>query len=77
MFVFRGRHRAAGAVRADRVFAPLVGVVGCLRRRRRLNLIAMPELSAPGVLLLIEARTMRIREINIPRDKQCAVCGGG
>ena len=59
------------------VFAPLVGVVGCLQAAAAIKLIAMPELSAPGVLLLIEARTMRIREINIPRDKQCAVCGGG
>lgn len=57
------------------VFAPLAGVVGCLQAAAALKIIAMPQLpDTAGRLLLIEARTMQLREILLPRDPACAVC---
>ena len=57
------------------VFAPLTGVVGCLQAASAIKLIATPHLSSPGRLLLIEAKEMRIREVRVPRDPKCKVCG--
>ncbi|MGU9951456.1 MAG: HesA/MoeB/ThiF family protein [Gammaproteobacteria bacterium WSBS_2016_MAG_OTU1] len=57
------------------VFAPLVGVVGCLQAAAAIKLLAMPQLATVGNLLLIEARTMEMREVRVPKDPQCAVCG--
>ncbi len=57
------------------VFAPLTGVVGCLQAAAAIKLVAAPHLSTPGRLLLIAARDMQIREVKVPRDPQCAVCG--
>ena len=59
------------------VFAPLTGIVGCMQAAAALKLIAAPELSEFGKLILIEARKMNIREVRVPRDSKCGVCGGG
>ncbi|MGI9297736.1 MAG: ThiF family adenylyltransferase, partial [Gammaproteobacteria bacterium] len=57
------------------VFAPLAGIVGCMQAAAALKLLAAPHLSKPGRLLLIEARKMEIREVRVPRDPECPVCG--
>ena len=57
------------------VFAPLVGIVGCMQAAAAIKIIAAPHLAATGKLLLIEARKMEIREVRVPRDSQCTVCG--
>ena len=56
------------------VFAPLAGVVGCLQAAAALKLVAAPQLSFPGKLLLIDARAPDIREVRIPRDPECPIC---
>ena len=49
------------------VLAPLAGIVGCLQAAAALKIIAMPQLpSDSGRLLLIEARTMQLREVRLP-----------
>lgn len=57
------------------VFSPLVGIVGAMMAAEALKIIAMPKAKTlAGRLLLIDARTMHIREIKLPQDKQCPVC---
>lgn len=58
------------------VFAPLTGIIGCVQAAEALKLLANPELPGlTGRLLLTDARGMRMREIVVPRDPQCVVCG--
>ena len=59
------------------VFAPLTGIIGCIQAAEALKILANPELpNLAGRLLLADARGTRIREIKIPRDPECVVCGG-
>ena len=57
------------------VFAPLVGIVGAIQAAEALKLIADVGEVAVGRLLLFDAYTLQWREISIPRDPACAVCG--
>lgn len=57
------------------VFAPLVGIVGATQAAEALKLIAGAGESLAGRLLLIDALTMQWRELRVPRDPDCAVCG--
>jgi len=58
------------------VFAPLVGIVGSTQAAEALKLLAHAGRSLAGRLLLIDALAMQWRELLVPRDPQCAVCGG-
>ena len=57
------------------VFAPLVGIIGAMQAAEALKLIAGIGETAVGRLLLFDAYTLHWREIKIPRDPACAVCG--
>jgi molybdopterin-synthase adenylyltransferase len=57
------------------VFAPLVGIVGATQAAEALKLIAGVGESLAGRLLLLDALTMQWRELRVPRDPECAVCG--
>ena len=57
------------------VFAPLVGIVGATQAAEALKLIAGAGASLAGRLLLIDALTMQWREMRVPRDPACPVCG--
>jgi len=57
------------------VFAPLVGIIGAMQAAEALKLIAGVGEAAVGRLLLFDAYTLQWREITIPRDPACAVCG--
>jgi adenylyltransferase/sulfurtransferase len=59
------------------VFAPLVGIVGATQAAEALKLIAGAGKSLAGRLLLIDALIMRWRELAVPRDPACPVCGSG
>ena len=60
------------------VFAPLTGIVGCIQAAEALKILAAPDLQTlAGRLLLLDARGTRLREIKVPRDPQCKVCGNG
>ena len=57
------------------VFAPLAGIVGCLLASETLKVLAMPKTSSLlGRLLLIDARSMRLRTVRVAKDPDCAVC---
>ena len=57
------------------VFAPLVGVVGAMQAGEALKLLAHAGESLAGRLLLFDALAARWRELKVPRDPACAVCG--
>lgn len=56
------------------VFAPLVGVVGSLQALEALKLLMGIGLSLSGRLLLYSALEGGWREIQVKRDRHCAVC---
>jgi adenylyltransferase/sulfurtransferase len=56
------------------VFAPLVGIVGATQAAEALKLVAGIGESLAGRLLLLDAFSMRWREVRITRDPQCPVC---
>ena len=58
------------------VFAPVVGIIGSTQAAEALKLIAGVGRSLAGRLLLLDALAMQWREVAVPRDLQCAVCGG-
>jgi adenylyltransferase/sulfurtransferase len=57
------------------VFAPLVGIVGAAQAGEALKLIAGVGTSLAGRLVLYDALASSWRELRVPRDPSCAVCG--
>jgi adenylyltransferase/sulfurtransferase len=58
------------------VMAPLVGVMGALQAMEAIKLLAHYGQPLAGKLLLFDAMTMQFREIKLPKDRGCEVCGG-
>ncbi|MCU0950442.1 MAG: molybdopterin-synthase adenylyltransferase MoeB [Burkholderiaceae bacterium] len=65
------------------VFAPLTGIIGTLQAAEALKLAAGDPAaggtigeSMHGRLLLVDALTMTLRTLRVPRDPRCTVCGG-
>jgi len=59
------------------VFAPLVGIIGATQAAEALKILARVGESLAGRLLLLDALAMEWREVRIPRDPSCPVCGRG
>ena len=57
------------------VFAPLVGIVGAAQAGEALKLVAGVGTSLAGRLLIYDALASTWRELKVPRDPTCAVCG--
>jgi adenylyltransferase/sulfurtransferase len=57
------------------VFAPLVGIIGAGEAAEALKLVAGVGETLAGRLLMLDALTMHWREVRVPRDPQCPVCG--
>ena len=57
------------------VFAPLVGIVGACQAAEALKIIVGCGTTLTGRLLLLDGLAMSWREIAVPRDAHCAVCG--
>ncbi len=57
------------------VFAPVVGIVGAIQAAEALKLVAHVGTSLAGRLLLFDALEMQWREVRVPRDASCPVCG--
>ncbi len=57
------------------VFAPLVGIVGATQAGEALKLIAGIGETLAGRLLIVDALTMQWRDVRVPRDPACPVCG--
>jgi adenylyltransferase/sulfurtransferase len=58
------------------VFAPLTGIVGTVQAAEALKLLIGCGESLAGRLLLLDSLAMEWREIRVPRDPACTVCGG-
>jgi molybdopterin/thiamine biosynthesis adenylyltransferase len=57
------------------VFAPLTGIVGATQAAEALKIVAGAGETIAGRLLLIDALTMRWRDVRVTRDPRCPVCG--
>lgn len=58
------------------VFAPLVGIIGCVQAAEALKLVAGIGRPLAGRLLMLDARAMEWTEMKTPRNPACSVCGG-
>jgi adenylyltransferase/sulfurtransferase len=57
------------------VFAPLTGIIGAVQAAEALKLLIGCGTSLAGRLLLLDGLGMEWREIRVPNDPGCAVCG--
>lgn len=57
------------------VMAPLVGVIGSLQAMEAIKLLAHYGTSARGKIVMYDAMTCQFREMKLPRNPQCEVCG--
>ncbi|MSR12804.1 MAG: molybdopterin-synthase adenylyltransferase MoeB [Gammaproteobacteria bacterium] len=57
------------------VMAPLVGIIGSLQALETIKLLSKIGITLEGRLLLLDAATMQWRELKLPRDPACPVCG--
>ncbi len=56
------------------VFAPLTGIIGTMQAAEALQLVGDFGTPAVGRLLMIDARTMDVHQVKVPRDPDCPVC---
>ena len=57
------------------VMAPLVGVIGSLQAMEAIKLLANYGTPASGKIVMYDAMTCQFREMKLPRNPQCEVCG--
>ncbi|HDZ07617.1 HesA/MoeB/ThiF family protein [Pseudohongiella sp.] len=57
------------------VLAPVVGVIGSMQALEAIKILSGMGRSLCGRLLLFDAMTSTWRELRLPRDPACAVCG--
>jgi len=57
------------------VFAPLTGIVGTMQAAQALKIAGGFGQPLVGKLLLIDARSLQISEMRLPRNPECPVCG--
>lgn len=57
------------------VMAPLVGVIGSLQAMEAIKLLAHYGTPAAGKIVMYDAMTCQFREMKLPRNPQCEVCG--
>ena len=57
------------------VFAPLTGIIGAMQAAEALKLVAGCGTPLTGRLLLLDGLAMSWREIRVPKDPACSVCG--
>lgn len=57
------------------VMAPLVGIIGSVQAMETIKLISGIGSTLTGRLLLLDASSMQWRELKLPRDPACPVCG--
>ncbi len=56
------------------VFAPLVGIIGCVQAAEALKLIIGAGEPLAGRLLLLDGLAMEWRSVRLKKDPRCAVC---
>ncbi len=58
------------------VYAPLTGMIGTMQAAQALQIVGGFGKPMVGELLIVDARTMGMQRVKVPRDGACAVCGG-
>jgi molybdopterin/thiamine biosynthesis adenylyltransferase len=58
------------------VFAPLVGIIGCVQASEALKILLRIGRTLNGRLLLLDGLTMEWRSVKLNKDPTCMVCGG-
>lgn len=59
------------------VFAPLTGMIGAMQAGQALQIVGGFGTPLVGVLQMLDARTMAVSRVTVPRDAECSVCGAG
>ncbi|MDR1612181.1 MAG: molybdopterin-synthase adenylyltransferase MoeB [Planctomycetota bacterium] len=57
------------------VLGVLPGIIGCIQAAETIKLLLGAENTLAGRLLLVDAWTMRFRELAVRKDPRCPVCG--
>ncbi|MEL4282891.1 MULTISPECIES: molybdopterin-synthase adenylyltransferase MoeB [Shewanella] len=57
------------------ILAPVVGMVGCLQAVEAIKVIAGMGKTLAGRILMIDAMTMEFREMKLPKQPHCKICG--
>lgn len=57
------------------VFAPLVGILGCMQAAEALKIVGEFGEVLTGRLLMVDARTMHWREFKYGQSEECPLCG--
>lgn len=58
------------------VFAPVVGIIGSIQAAEALKVLGNVGQALDGRLLILDALSMQWRQVRVPRDPGCTVCGG-
>ena len=72
--LYRDEGELAETCTQSGVFTPVVGIIGSLQATEALKLLVGLGEALTGRLLLLDAETMQIRTIRLPRDPKCPVC---
>jgi molybdopterin/thiamine biosynthesis adenylyltransferase len=56
------------------IFSPLVGIIGCIQAAQALQVIGQIGQPLLGKLLLWDARTSQINEIQLHKQASCKIC---
>ncbi|MDO6775734.1 molybdopterin-synthase adenylyltransferase MoeB [Shewanella sp. 3_MG-2023] len=57
------------------ILAPVVGLVGCIQATEAIKAISGMGQGLNGRILMIDAMTMEFREMKLPKQTHCPVCG--
>lgn len=57
------------------VLAPVVGMLGCMQAIEAIKILARVGSTLMGRLLIVDALTMKMRDVKIKRNLNCPVCG--
>lgn len=57
------------------VMGPLVGIIGALQAMEAIKVLTDYGQSPSGKLLMLDAMTLQLREMRLPRHPDCEVCG--
>jgi len=57
------------------ILAPVVGMIGCIQATEAIKVITGIGQALTGKLLMIDAMTMEFRQMRLPKQPQCKICG--
>ncbi|WP_394204293.1 molybdopterin-synthase adenylyltransferase MoeB [Shewanella waksmanii] len=57
------------------ILAPVVGMIGCLQATEAIKVIAQMGQPLAGRILMIDTMTMEFRQMKLPKQPSCPVCG--